>query len=180
MDVTRNTRFVQIVKAFIQELGLQIFWSNPDNTDGHMIEPVSFTHAQCQENIMHVSTIDHFISTNNVFNSVAEAGVYHSATNISNHSPIFCKINVGEIDDSVEEEVRKKKPCWNAASQTEKNEWSVKLATSLKDIIVPDCVQCCDVLCTHHEDQIIEYCTEVLDTVEKVTSDCLPTSGGGH
>ena len=39
-----------------------------------------------------MSTIDHFASNDTLYNSVVEAGVFHSGDNRSDHSPIFAKV----------------------------------------------------------------------------------------
>ena len=39
-DFSRNTRFVQIIRDFIEDLGLVVFWSNPSDDPQHKIEAV--------------------------------------------------------------------------------------------------------------------------------------------
>ena len=178
-DFTRNTKFVQIVRDFIEETGLVVFWSNPDAAADHFIEPVQFTHSQCNNNVVYHSTIDHFCSNPRVYNAVTEAGAYHSGANLSNHSPIYCKINVGELDTGLEEEMRRQVPSWGKANVDERVQWKEQLAGKLREVAIPHCVTCRNVHCTQHEDDIVNYCMEVLETVDSVTKECLPCSGGG-
>jgi hypothetical protein len=87
-DFSQNTRFVEIVQHFISDLNLMVFWSNPNES----IQTVDFSVEQTIRGVTFRSVIDHFVSTENVFKLVSEAGVIHSGEYISNHSAIYCKI----------------------------------------------------------------------------------------
>ena len=68
-DFQHNTRFVVTVRNFIEELGLTVFWQNPDNTVGHVIQPVIHTHTHVNRGVASFSTLDNFVSDDNVFNA---------------------------------------------------------------------------------------------------------------
>ena len=55
MILTRPTQFVQSIRTFAEEKGLNIFWNLQDND---RIEEV----RNGVNNITHTSTIDHFLS----------------------------------------------------------------------------------------------------------------------
>ena len=65
----RNTSHVQIVQNFIEELGVTVFWSNPDNDPGHFIQDVDYTHTTVRNDVMYTSTVDHFIGSTPVYNN---------------------------------------------------------------------------------------------------------------
>ena len=63
-----------------------------------------------------VSTNDHFVSSNAIYNSVVEAGVFHSGENLSNHSPFFVKV-VLETDIKVTEfNISRRKVSWGKST----------------------------------------------------------------
>ena len=53
---------------------------------------IDFTHAHKVNDILHVSTIDHFFWNSTATDSIIDAGVLHLSQNLSDHSPVFCKM----------------------------------------------------------------------------------------
>ena len=98
----RYTRFTNHVQDSLQDLNLTILWQNPDGNPDHSIEDVSYTHCSVVNKVAHYSTIDHFATSRRVFDDIIEAGVIHSGENLSNHSAIFIKIKVGNLDLQLE------------------------------------------------------------------------------
>ena len=125
-----------------------------------------------------MSTIDHFISNDALFNSVVEAGVIHSGENTSNHSPIFVKLSL-DIDTKVTEfEGSRKKVSWGKSTNEAREKYLVELNERFSQLHIPDCVLCRDVHCSGHEEQIEDYTIDILETVESVAEECLAHSGG--
>ena len=174
-DFSRNSRFVQIIRSFIDNLNLKIFWTNPNEK----IENVDFTHSSTIGQASSFSTIDHFISTERIYNLVLEAGVIHSGENVSNHSAIYCKVDIGRIDLSMESVKLKPKPSWEKADEEHKVEFSNYLVDKLGDIEIPDCIGCTNSACNVHDDDIEWYSSEVLGAVNAAAHASLPLSGGG-
>ena len=110
--------------------------------------------------------IDNFVSNEQLFNCVAEAGVIHSGDNTSCHSSIFDKFNLGNIDFTSEKIINPKKVNWSKASEEAKKHYLNTLASKLESVVVPDCVQCVDLYCTVHTEQLEEYTMNVLEAVE--------------
>ena len=69
-DFSRPTHFVQSIRTFAEEKGLNIFWNLPDND---RIEEVSYTYRNTANNITYTSTIDHFLSNERFYSSVIKA-----------------------------------------------------------------------------------------------------------
>ena len=174
-DFSRNSRFVQIIRSFIDNLNLKIFWTNPNDK----IQNVDFTHSSTIGQASSFSTIDHFISTERIYNLVLEAGVIHSGENVSNHSAIYCKVDIGRIDLSMESVKLKPKPSWEKADEEHKVEFSNYLVDKLGDIEIPDCIGCTNSACNVHDDDIEWYSSEVLGAVNAAAHASLPLSGGG-
>ena len=172
-DFSRNSRFVQIVSAFIEDLSLKVLWSNPNDS----VQIIDFTHSATNRGMASYSTIDHFIASPHIYNSVLEASVIHSGDNTSNHSPIYCKINIGDIDTNTESVDSKSKPSWNKASDEDKKKYINVLDEKLASIEIPDCVECSDLHCLDHDDPMEVYSSEVLEAVDTAAQECIPLSG---
>ena len=89
VDMSRENRYVEIVKQFINDLGLKVFWSDSENPK---IQSVDYTCTKIINGVAYYSTLDHFMSITTVYNIVDEASVIHSGENLSDHSPINSKL----------------------------------------------------------------------------------------
>ena len=89
-----NLQFVQSIRTFADEKGLNIFWNLPDND---RIEEVSYTYRNTVNNITSTSTIDHFFSNERFYSSVTKAGMIIHPDNMSGHLPTFCLIWISLI-----------------------------------------------------------------------------------
>ena len=86
---------------------------------------------------MSTSVIDHFVSNEQLFNCVAEAGVIHSGDNTSCHSSIFAKFNLGNIDFTSEKIINPKKVNWSKASEEAKHHYMDISSIKLESVVVP-------------------------------------------
>lgn len=125
------------------------------------------------------STIDHFACSRRLFPAITEAGVTHSGTNTSNHSAIYAKLAVGNIDLSAEKIEASKRIDWSKATEEAKYAYQARLSDQLNNIATPDCVLCTNTHCTDHVEDIERYTMDVLETISTVAGDTLPMSGGG-
>ena len=175
----QHTTFTTIIKNFFDEMNLTVFWLNQENEPGHVIGPVAYTHTHVRDGVAHYSTLDHFVSSQMVYNSVTESGVIFTAENPSAHDPIYTRLEVGQLDVSLEDEVRKKCPSWSKASDQHKMSYKHDLQSKLNNIEVPESIlQCKNVHCTGHSEDIDEYCADVLDAVDNAAWKNLPVTGG--
>ena len=163
----------------VEELGLSIMWQNPDNDPLHNIQIVDYTHLQIANNTPAYSTIDHFVVSPQVYNIVSEAGVVHSGSNPSNHSAIFARLNVGELDMDVETFPSQTRSSWCKANQDAQHLYKETVAEKLNKIkIEPEFLKCQDLHCRVHMECLEEYTMQVLESMETAGKECLPTVGG--
>ena len=94
-------------------MNMTIFWEAYSTN----IQAIDYTHMFVSENSSSFSTIDHFVSNNQVLNAITEAGVLHNSQNTSNHSPIFVKIYVGHLQVNTEESKSSLRTSWAKASR---------------------------------------------------------------
>ena len=114
-----------------------------------------------------------------LYSAVKEAGVIHSGENLSNHSAIYLKVSLGDIELSMEEPSREKQVSWQKASDDAKEGFKSVLQGMLLNIAVPACSNCEDLKCTTHADEMEEYTMKVLEAVEHAGKECLPSTGCG-
>ena len=119
--------------------------------------PVDFTHVCEKDESSYTSTIDHFIWSENMDDSITDSGVLHLPNNFSDHCPIFCKIKVNGLKllaDTVKPNY-KPKPSWNTASPDQKSNFSDKLEQALIHVAIDkSLIECNDVHCkdqNHHK-----------------------------
>ena len=175
----RNTHFTTMIETFFNDINFHIFWEHPDQTDGHLINAVDYTYQQFNNGKCYTSIIDHFVGNTSVLNSVTEAGVIHTGENPSNHSPIFAKLEIGFIDGSTESVKNEKRVSWKKSSAEAHEHFLNTLANKLEHLDVPDCINCRDVHCTIHMEQIESYTMDLLETLESAAEECLHCTGGG-
>ena len=82
--VERNSHFSNIMKNFVEKMELVSLWSHYD---------VDYTHIHTDNKS--VTTLDHFLISPRLLSSVCAAGAILRGDNLSRHSPIFVKLNLG-------------------------------------------------------------------------------------
>ena len=88
-DMARNSQFSQIVARFMERLNLVSLWSH---------HGVSHTFEQiCRNGRVSHSTVDHFVLSPRLLPLVVDCGVVHRGDNLSVHSPIWVKLQVGNL-----------------------------------------------------------------------------------
>ena len=175
-DFSRNTRFTRLVHDYLNESSLKLLWENSDLVDCDV--DVDFTFMSTANGTNSISTIDHFACSSRIFNIISEAGVIHSSANTSNHSPIFVKLDIGNLDLKTEKSEVPRHVEWSAATNTAKAEYKAKLAELLSNIPPSACVGCHDVHCKDHTDDMQEYTMSILGAIETAASETLPSRGG--
>ena len=174
----RQTAFTMMVAASLDDLHLITLWQNVDNNPNHLINTVDYTYLKAVNGIISTSTLDHFCLSPNLYNAVKEAGVLHDADNLSNHSPIYLKINLGDVNFQHYEPVSERMVNWSNATEDAKLNYKNTLSDYLTRTPIPDCANCDDFHCNIHYDLIEDYTIEILQAVEMSSMECLPFVGG--
>ena len=169
----RNTAFTNVVKTWIQQKNLTLFWT----CNNDKISPVDYTFINTSYDPIAYSTLDHFAASQSMLEGLTEAGVIHDGSNPSNHSPIFAKFEVGKIEVQSNTQIKCDRVCWenatNEAKDNFKNTFKLKLdALSYKH-------ECWDINCSSedHIEEIEDYTLSVLPAMESAGIECLPSSG---
>ena len=175
-DFVRKTRFTDIVEEFLTDCGLITLWDCSDKNLGNCDISVDYTYMMESNNSVFFSTIDHFACSNSLLKTVIEAGVIHSGQNTSNHSPIYSKIAVEQLDHTIELEICPNMISWNKASNEAKVNYKEVLRSYLGAIHVPESLSCLDIHCKGHKSEIDKYTMNVLESIENASVYCLPST----
>ena len=171
-DFRRNNRFVHIIQSFLLEQNLVKAWEKFQ---------IDFTHFQENNDISHVSMIDHFFWNGAIDPNVLDAGVIHHPDNMSDHSPIYCSIDMESITVDVaapNATPASEKPSWKHATKEQKESFPTILQEHLTEISIPEEVQNCrNVKCNDpgHCEKADELMNTLLESVEKSAAEALPT-----
>ena len=173
-DFSRNSRFVNIVKSFVEDNNLIPIWTkfNCDFTYSHH----QIRNGRSQTTF---STIDHFLVNENLFDSCIESCPLHIAENRSNHDVIFLKIKIKKLESPKDEMPvqPEPKPAWHKATQENINNMKTEFRGLLNDIHVPHDSMCCrDLHCKNKEHlaALDEYGLQVLSALEEATTSSIP------
>ena len=145
-QLSRNNRFVQIVKNFMEGLNLVTLWDK---------FPCDFTyihHVPTNEGRYPTSTIDHIMVQENFVDKCLEACVLHLGENLSSHEIIFLKIQV-DFEPLIQQNFITKNshaPKWDKATDDQIHSLRVTLCENLNNLIVPvNALHCRDIHCTN-------------------------------
>ena len=170
-DFLRVTGHVNIISEFVSKLDMEKSWD---------IYDIDFTCCHEVNNAPSFSIIDHFFWNKSLTPFIEDAGVKHLSENPSDHEPIYCVINVGNIPQTSEEASKaKSRPSWKHATSVDRSECYNTLLRKLKNIETPNCVaECCDVTCKNknHNNTCDDYLKDILDAMEE-SCECLPAIG---
>ena len=166
-DFRRNTKFVRIVEDFISELNIRKSWNRFD---------VDFTHAFSVNEVTYTSTIDHFFWNDNCDALIKEAGTIHLPENMSDHSPIYCKLdmNIDTLKEASANTPSVKFPNWKKATEEQRNLYVNTLDTSLREITLPvHALNCSDPHCKikSHKQDVDDLMVQVLREIETASND---------
>ena len=141
---------------------------------------IDFTHYLERENSSHFSVIDHFLWSQHTDRHIVDAGVLHSASNLSDHSPIYCVIKYSSSNKSEDKVAKIKvppKPSWKKASQEEKEFFVESANIKLHQIEIPnDAIECQNVHCKSesHRNDIDTFALEIMSSLENAANESLP------
>ena len=167
-DFSRNSQFTRYIQDFIDETSLQKSWDKYD---------VDYTHAYDIDGKTFTSTLDHFLWSENLTNSIRDAGVLHLPTNTSDHCPIFCKIDISSLRQKIADTTLPLNPKISSMKGTDEDRetFKITLAHEFETIDSPKCLEeCIDVHCkeeSHHE-EIDNFLRRILDSITQVGREC--------
>ena len=123
-DMSRQSGFSLTMKQFLERLGLISVWEH---------HPIDYTHIHTD--LSSTSSLDHFIVNERLLPLVLDAGPMHLGDNLSRHSPILLKLDLGRIPArKVLKSVNSRKPAWYKANQECKDQYTNCLHVKLYNL----------------------------------------------
>ena len=174
-EFSRKTQFTKCVESFIDDNNFKTSWAN---------FPIDFTHVQELNGKSYTSIIDHFMWSENLDETVTDAGVLHLVNNFSDHCPIYCQLPITELNKIPDKPINfVKKPSWSNASDEEKTNYLVSLESSLNELEVSNCllncgdVHCCD---KSHQNECDNLMINILESIDKLSMTHLTPKKRNH
>ena len=109
-------------------MNLALMWTLQDDR----IEPIDYTFSSLTSGTLCFSSIGHFAASQHMLNGLVSAGVIHDGSNLSNHSPIYTKFDLGNIELKMKEFMAQSKISWNNASVLAKDNFKKFSMRSLR------------------------------------------------
>lgn len=176
VDLNRNTAHRDYVKHFVQNNLLKFCWDHKSAISNHSYE---------NHNGIGVSTIDHFICSVNIFDTVSRMHVIDDVTNTSNHRPIILDFECECVRLHVtNQSMRRPRAVWEKASDAHIKRYKDTLDGKLH--INKKCLDtlssCDDKLCRKQEHllAIEEMCNNVIKSCLAAEQQCIPRSRPKH
>ena len=174
-DFARNTRFTTTVDEFVSENSFVDAWKKFQ---------IDYTHVFETDGRTYTSTLDRFFWSEKISGCVKEADVLHLLSNTSDHCPVYCKLDVGEIGvTNIQEATRlgqmDNHPSWKKATAEQREEYRFILEEQLKTIKVPVTLHDCSNVHCERVDHTLEtdqYLIEILESVRSAADRCLPSN----
>ena len=174
-DFMRNTQFTSIIERFIDENSLQKSWDT---------FAIKFTRIFDIDGHSHTSTLDHFFWSEDIPNNIMVADVLHIASNTSDHCPIYCKININNLQAKCRiRHLPNPKACWKKATDEQKANFKVNLENDLANLEIPASIEHChDVHCNddNHKNDSDNLLTKIPKTIKSTSDSFIPFSGQKH
>ena len=109
--------------------------------------------------------MDHFLLSSTLFDvTVVVTWVWHDSGNLSDHDPVFLKLNLNSQFVSLADHVYSARPAWYKAGRNELEHYQTALAKYLAQIVVPvDAIVCHNVFCndTSHGADSIQFSSQI-------------------
>ena len=167
-DFKRKTTFTRIVESFLAENGLSSCWEK---------FPVDFTHLQERDGKSFTSVIDHCILSEEMSDSVTDAGVLHLVSNFSDHCPVYCQMPISDISLLPTKTVNyAPKPSWAKAPEEDKIKFVSLLEDFLSKVKIDESlIRCEDAHCKEesHHHACDDLLLGILKQIDKLSIQCL-------
>ncbi len=167
----RDNAQTRFLSDFISRNNIKLSWDSPISSCGYTYTNYSLNHMSC---------IDHFIVTDNIFTVMKHCQVHYDPVNPSNHNVIsmsfLCNVN-NVIPRNVSPSVSGNRCAWHRANDDNIDMYKCKLDLLLSDINIPnDVILCSDVLCDNsaHKASIDNFCRDILKCCLESGTDSIP------
>ena len=148
----RNSPHTSAVQQAFDELNLQLLWESHVNLVKYN---VTHTYISVGNNRSTMTVLDHFALSPDLLAVILDAGTVDAAENISDHLPIFLKLDIS-MATAFKESPPTSRVNLSKASPEQVNLFKNHLANAVLSLQVPDALNCTDTCCksTEHNKQL--------------------------
>ena len=170
IDFSRSSTYSSAIHTFsdfYRQAGLQL-------ADDHPTYSVDYSYNFAMQRF---STLDHFLLSGALFEACMECTVHHDGDNLSDHDPIFLKLNMSLSVLHTNNVPYKQGISWARASEEDIAQYRNKLAHLLNNIDVPlTAINCRDIRCCDlsHQQSINQYCADISNACLKASYSSIP------
>ena len=123
------------------------------------------------------STVDHFIVSDNLIDSVVAYDVLYDGDNLSDHKAIHLSLAIPVSHQRDEEKLFTPTTTWRKATEDQINNYKSKLRSLLNEVVIPPFLLHCDnILCDIHHDDINKYYDDIVAACNEATKSSIPAS----
>ena len=169
-DMDRNTGFSILLSNFVDRIGLVSLWRH---------HQADYTHVHT-DNVA-TATLDHFLVNERLLPLVQDCQALHRGDNMSRHSPIMLRLNVGAIPSKQKESSwLPRKPAWYKATLVDIESCKLDMESRLQSLTTPNSLHCSDPLCRDisHSTERDTHVLDILCNVVESSHTKLPLAGG--
>ena len=171
-DSRRTSGYANSVRDFLSKLGIISVWDKFQ---------IDYTHVHTD--LKSFAVLDHFFVNQRLLDQIEDAGPIHLGDILSRHSPIMVKLKLNQIITSKTKQSDTpimRKPSWYKASMEEKLRYTESLDTQLRELSIPDSLNCqeVDCQCFQHGEERDKHVIDILCTLVETSHSCIPLSGG--
>ena len=118
------------------------------------------------------SILDNFLMNERLLDLVEDAGVLHLGDNLSRHSPVMVRLNLGSLPVKTErkQNAKPRKPDWYKATSEDITEYTELLDNKVTNLMYPESMFCSDVQCKdqqHRQDRdnhVLDILTSMVES----------------
>jgi len=123
-----------------------------------------------------LSTLDHFLISENLLQYVLEYRSIHEGESLSDHCPVLLRLSLDTVHVSLSNDKQYvPKPSWRKASHQNISDYQSVLSSILDTVHVPlNVLQCKDFHCSIHYDDIDMYYNNLVNACITATDRCIP------
>ena len=137
---------------------------------------IDYTHIHTD--LTSTAILDNFFVIKELLEHVKDAGPVHLGDNLSRHSPIMVKIDVGNIPTKARSSSapKSRRPDFNKATTDDKDDYTSLLESKLEEITLPGSIMCEDVHCKSesHSKERDKYLLDIMSSVIECSHVCIP------
>ena len=145
------------------------------NANMHKNADIDYTYCNYASGTTYV--IDHFLLTEQAYDSIINVHVVHSGTNLSHHDPLILQMRAPHQTIKTSDECRSRYVNWHKATVIDLDAYSDAVSSNLLNLPICEGINCNNCNCNIHQDSLNKLCTSITKACVDAAGTTLPVSG---